>query len=268
MKDTTKILKIFLALVFVSIFTMFAFYAVEAKADYKAKEGIVTSSRVWVRDTPDYNSKNYVTIHNGDKVKIIDEFGDWYVIDKASIGGEGKGYALKQFIHVGAYEIEVDTTVILWADPWGSGVANGEKYSGTKFLVLAETEDYYCVQTTDDSAGSSFIKKSDLYNPKFYVPGTNTTTSPNQGAQLLGPQDDSLQNTSSNNVGSAYKVITNTVAVRETPADNANVVAVLNYGDVVNVIVVAENYTSIIYNTTDGKQFVGWVLTPYLEKIQ
>lgn len=212
--------------------------------------GIVTSTTVSIRKEMDVKADRYCSLKNGDEVIIAGETGAWYIIDLRSpaIGQveEGYGYALKKYINVRAYWFTLPNTVTLWADTWGSGVANGEKTAGTTMLVLSENSQWLCVQTRDTSAGSSFIRKADL----------------NQGSGCASTESTFV----TEGDAGAYVVTANTLAVRSEPNDDQKAIGFLHNGDVVEVIRWGDYFSSIKY-TWAGQVTECWVHSVYLKKI-
>lgn len=218
----------------------------DAKAGWSEKTGIVVSTTVSVREEPDTRSDRYTKLSNGNLVQIVGEVGDWYIIDLTSLGfKEGEGYALKNYIDTDVYYITLSDTVKLWADPFGTGVANGEKNKGTQMLVLYENAEWYVVQTRENSAGSSFIRKKDLNN---------------------SGQQNSYISSSANKKDNLYVVTAKSLRVRNNPDDAEKAVGFLHNGDVVKVIRIGEYYTSIEYEIA-GQITECWVHTEYLKKI-
>ena len=208
--------------------------------------GIVTSTTVSIRISPSVNAEKYCTLRNGDEVAIVGETGDWFIINLEALemGLQGHGYARRQYINPATYLYTLPKTVILWADTWGSGVANGEKTAGTTLRVLSENAEWLCVQTRDSSAGSSFIRKSDL---------GQSTWIPNGNVQA-------------NTTAGLYVVTASTLAVRSYPDDEKEAVGFLHNGDTVTVIQWGDYFTSIEY-VMAGRITECWVHTQYLKKV-
>ena len=259
-------------------FLMFGTFAPanEAKAVQKKeplamyqKMGIVTCTNVSIRTEPDTRASRYTRLENGTSVLILGEWDkDWYIIDLKYLGqGEGQGYALKEYIATNTYYITLNESTVLWADPFGSGIANGEKSKGATMLVLSETPQWFVVQTKETSAGSSFIKKSGL--DYMITESDGTVGSPVQGNQTTGNTSNNTGNNQFVNVPSQnnqYVVTARTLAVRSEPDDNKAEIGYLHNGDIVNVIRYGEYFTSIEY-VMAGQITECWVHTRYLKKI-
>lgn len=240
----------------------------EAKAVQKAgpmstyqKMGIVTCTNVSIRKEPDTRAGRYTRLENGDSVMIAGEWDkDWYIVDLKYLGqGEGQGYALKEYIATNTYNIILNESAILWADPFGSGIANGEKTKGTTMLVLAETADWFVVQTREFSAGSSFIQKSGL---DYTIVGDDVSLNNGVGSNnIINNNQTPIQ--FSNNL---YVVTARSLAVRSEADDNEEAVGFLHNGDVVKVIRYGDYFTSIEY-VMSGQITECWVHTQYLKKI-
>lgn len=221
-----------------------------AKADYI---GTVTSTRASVRELPDTNAKRYCYIQNGDEVSVLGEHGDWYIVDLQTLNlseqpEQAYGYVLKKYLSFTLSQITLTNTVTLWADPWGSGIANGEKVKGTVLTVLSETDQYFCVQTNDGKAGSSFLKKSDIYcQQDSFFPTSSTST-------YITP-------TSTQAVVTATSLKVRRNAIEDDPA-----VGFLHTGDVVTVLQWGDSLTAIVYEVA-GQPAECWVHTEYLEPI-
>lgn len=133
--------------------------------------GIVICTNISVRESPSTSAKRYGQLHNGDVVKILDQDDAWYTIDLSTCGFkdifEGYGYIKKSLVKITPYWIVTTKYTPVYADPWGSGMSNGEMATGTPMLVISENNYFLCVQTRGTSAGSSFIRRSDI---GYYTP--------------------------------------------------------------------------------------------------
>lgn len=200
----------------------------ETKYYKQPEEAIVVSTSVSIRAKTNEESDRLAKMSNGDWVKIIGENGRWYIIDLTYNYPDWNGsygYALKQYFVKNPEWITLTAEeTYLWADPWGTGISNGSKVKGTKMLVLMETAEWYVVQTRDNSAGSSFIKKSDVYNGGFTI--GNSTSENKYGA-------------------GTYMVKCDTLGVYPYPDDNVERVDFIHYGDLVTVLTVGDYFTKI-----------------------
>ena len=214
----------------------------EAKADYNDKIGIVTSTRVSVRKDAKEKASRICYLQNGDTVLIVGENSEWYVVDLSSIGqGQGTGYALKKYINPDAYYIKLVKGVTLWSSPWETEHSNGYKDAGTVMLVLAEDSEWYCVQTCDSTAGSSFIKKSELHDT------VNSSSEPTS-------------------MRKNYVVVCSTLAVRSEPNDDLKAVGFLHNGDVITVIEYGDYFSAIEYEWA-GQITKCWVHSEHIKEI-
>jgi len=129
--------------------------------------GIVICSKMNVRDQPSTRGSVYGSIRNGQPVKVlgISEGGDFYALDLESCGIHtarfGYGYAKMSLIVLDPQFIQASKLLNLYATPWGEGMKNGEQ-SGRYFLVVSQYNNWYAVQTTESSPGTSFIRARDI----------------------------------------------------------------------------------------------------------
>jgi len=144
----------------------------EAQYAYRfSRQGIVVCTNITVRESPSTSAGKYGQLHNGDVVYIVGETDGWYAIDLETAGlkevSYGIGYIKSSLVKSNPYWIVTTKYTPVYADPWGSGMSNGEMATGTPMLVVSENEYYLCVQTRHQSAGSSFIRRSDIgqYTP-------------------------------------------------------------------------------------------------------
>ena len=230
-----KIFKAIIATVMVMaiMFSTVTVAMAETKYYKQPAEAVVISTNVSVRERMNENADRIARLSNGDKVNIVGESGRWYIIDMSTFNQPELigvyGYALKQYFLKNPKWITLTADeTYLWADPWGTGISNGSKSKGTKMLVLMETAEWYVVQTRDNSAGSSFIKKSDVYQ------NGNTST----GTNVIVP---SVQQ----NGAGTYMVKCDTLGVYPYPDDNVERVDFIHYGDIVNVLSVGDYFTKI-----------------------
>ena len=142
--------------------------------------GIVICTNISIRESPSTSAKRYGQLHNGDVVTIVGENNGWYTILLSSTGlkdiplDEGAvGFAKSSLIKSNPGWIVLTQYTNVYDDPWWTGNSNGEFVSGTPLLVKSENEYFYCVQTKGSTAGSSFIRKSDVgrYSPVEGEPG-------------------------------------------------------------------------------------------------
>ena len=201
--------------------------------------GIVISTNVAVRVSPSTSADSYGQLHNGDSCMILGRMGDWYVIDLASCGLkddlEGFGYAKASLIEESPRWIILTEYTVLYSDPWGTGDSNGEKSAGTPLLVTHENWEYYCVQTRGESAGASFVRKSDVgnYSSSYYA---------------------------------KYIVVDGDAPVYD--CNNTDVIlGKLKTQDIVEVISYGLEYSQIIYTSKDGYTYNGLVRTQNLNPI-
>jgi len=205
--------------------------------------GVVICSSLSVRVAPDTRADRIVSLKNGNMVEIENVFDEWLEIQLSSIGaGEGTGFILKRHVRILPYYYTLPEDAILWADPFGSGLANGEKVKGSTVLVLAETSDWYVVQTRESTAGSSFIKK-------------NGQNSVNNNTTIVSPS-----------FSRAVVIAPKSLAVYLDSSDDSRVIAYLHPGDVVEITKSGEYFTGIKF-TLEGQTTECWVHTKWLKEI-
>ena len=206
---------------------------------------LVVSSRASVRVDTDIKSDRIVSLKNGEQMIVVGEKNGWYIVDRMSIGqGEGYGYILKRYVKLHPNYISLPKEVTLWADPWGTGLANGSKSEGTILLVLAETTEWLCVQTNDNAAGASFISKAELYGGNFS--SQNTAIDPYNRPKAV--------------------VVCSTLAVRRTPNDEAEPVGFFHNGDVLEIVTRGEYFTGVVWEFS-GQKTECWVHTEHLQEL-
>lgn len=212
---------------------------------------VVISTSLSIRSQTDTDSTKLAGLKNGNTMLVVAQVGDWYQIDLASIGLEpGYGYARKQFIALNPrFVVTTLPETMLWADPWGSGLSVGSKERGTEMLVLNENAEYYLVQCRESTAGSAFIRKSDIHGGA--VSGTPDTN----GNVVFQP----------GNGAGRYLVNCQTLGVYPKPDDNVNRIDFLHRGDIVTVLELGEYFTKIAHNMNDVP-CEAWVHTQYLLK--
>ncbi len=251
-----KIFKAIIATVMVMAIMLGTVNVAMAEMYKKPAEAVVISTNVSIREKTNENADRIARLSNGDKVNIVGESGRWYIIDMSTFNQpelNGKlGYALKQYFLKNPKWITLTADeTYLWADPWGSGISNGSKSKGAKMLVLMETNDWFVVQTRDDSAGSSFIKKSDVYQSGNTSNGTNNF----------------VPGTTQNGYGAGtYMVKCDTLGVYPYPDDNVERVDFIHYGDIVTVLSFGEYFTKIKHSI-GGIQCECYVHSQHLIKI-
>ena len=207
---------------------------------------VIISTRASVRVAKDTKSELIASLNNGEQMLVTGEENGWYVVDLVSIGkDEGIGYIQKRYVKLSPDYITLPKSVILWSDPWGTGLANGSKSEGTIMLVLSETAEWLCVQTTDWAAGASFISKAELYG--------NSEGYSGQGA--IDP----------NNRPEAV-VACSTLAVRRNPNDDEEPVGYLHYGDIVEIVNSGEYFTGVVWEIA-GYKAQCWVHTEHLQEL-
>lgn len=140
-----------------------------------SQTGIVLCTQLTIRTEPSTSASEYGKLNNGQTCTIIGQYDEWYIIDLSSLDGgyffssyNPYGFIKSSLVKLNPYWITLTQYTNLYADPWGSGVKNGEQ-SGRTMLVISESQDYYCVQCRDFNAGSSFIRKWDV--GQYYTDG-------------------------------------------------------------------------------------------------
>ena len=131
--------------------------------------GIVICTNISIREAPNTSAKRYGQLHNGDVVTIVGENNGWYTILLSSTGlknipleDNAVGYAKSSLIKSNPYWIVLTKYTAVYDDPWWTGNSNGEFSANTPLLVKSENDQFYCVQTKNGAAGSSFIRKGDV----------------------------------------------------------------------------------------------------------
>lgn len=161
-----KILSLLLALTLVFCLAAVAHAEGPADVEYQYSHyGTVHCSQLTVRSSPSTGASAYGKLKNGQTCEIVGETGEWWIIDLGSCNFDsyqsGYGYAKRDLITIDPVWIAIQPYTILYIDPWYTAKHNGEQLERV-YLVLSESPDFYCVQCTEDTAGSSFIRKSDV----------------------------------------------------------------------------------------------------------
>lgn len=233
-----------LVMVMVLLLTTLCGFANAESQMVSGMNALIVSTRASVRVDTNTNSDRIVSLKNGEQMLVVGEKNGWYIVDRASIGqGEGQGYILKKYVQLYPNYITLVKDVTLWADPWGTGLANGSKSEGTIMLVLAETADWICVQTNDGAAGASFISKAELYGTTSYPQGN---IDPYNRPKAV--------------------VVCSTLAVRRTPNDEAEPVGFFHNGDVLEIVTRGEYFTGIVWEFS-GQKTECWVHTEHLQEL-
>lgn len=249
----TKVSKFFAAIMVAIVLITSVAGTARAAEQIANNNAIVISSSVSVRVSTDTNSTRLASLKNGNTMLVVAQVGDWYQIDLSSIGLEpGYGYARKQFIALNPRYVECTLNeTVLWADPWGTGLSVGTKGKDDILLVLYETADWYMVQCRESTAGSAFVRKSDIHGGAVSgVPDTNN------GNFIFH----------TGNGAGKYFVNCTTLGVYPTPDDNVNRVAFLHNGDVVEVLEFGDYFTKIKYELK-GTPCECYVHSKYLLKV-
>ncbi len=131
--------------------------------------GIVICRSMNVRNRASTSGSTYGSIKNGQPVKIlgVTQDGKFYVLDLQSCGFTNAasgdfGYAKSSLIKPDPSFFYADSTTDLYSTPWGDGKKNGEQ-SKRYFLIIAAYGNWYAVQTTESSPGTSFVRSSAVY---------------------------------------------------------------------------------------------------------
>ena len=143
--------------------------------DYRTYEyerpGTVICTQLTVRSSPSTNASEYGKLKNGQTCTILGHVDDWYALDLASCSfkkySNGVGYVKDSLVVEDPHWIATTKYTYLYTDPWYTNKTNGEQ-KGRVFLVISENQWYYCVQTRETTAGSSFILKSDVEQYSSY----------------------------------------------------------------------------------------------------
>ena len=134
--------------------------------------GIVLGTKLTVREKPATNAASLGSVKNGRPMKILgitrlnDPANAFYLVDLPSTGVKNAdpgsvGYVKASLVRLDPYYVAVTKLTNLYATPWSTELKNGEQ-NDRFFLVIDEGPNWYAVQTTDGSAGTSFIRAGDV----------------------------------------------------------------------------------------------------------
>ena len=134
--------------------------------------GIVLGTKLTVREKPATNGVSLGSVKNGRPMRILgitqlnNPASAFYLVDLPSCGIKNAdpgsvGYVKASLVRMDPYFIAVTKLINLYATPWSTDLKNGEQ-NDRFFLVVDEGPGWYAVQTTDGSAGTSFIRSGDV----------------------------------------------------------------------------------------------------------
>lgn len=145
--------------------------------------GVVTCTKAGLRSVPDtrdeYQSyyleiggKKYTNVRNSDELQVVGQTGDgsWYIV-RVLVECEAENcneivpmdlYIRSCFVKLNPCYLKLGRLTVVYAAPWEGVPAVGEKSKGTVMTVLAESQNWYCVQLADKTAGAGFIPKWDF----------------------------------------------------------------------------------------------------------
>ena len=203
------------------------------------KYGIVICRQMKVRNNPSTGGAEYGQITNGQPVKIlgVSENNDFFVLDLQSCGFAGQaagayGFAKASLIKEDPEFLVTTRTTNLYATPWTVEKKNGEQ--NRTFLILAENNGWYAVQTNDGSPGTSFIRMQDVgqYSPAY---------------------------------GSMYVITANAELYDENTWAQFQTVKRLTIGSRLDV---SGDYSLLVFNEGQGNEMRGWILTQYIAPLR
>ena len=198
--------------------------------------GIVLCTQLTVREKPSTSAASLGTVKNGHPMLIlgISQIGNpnnaFYLVDLPSCGAKNAdpgsvGYVKASLVKMDPYFVATTKSTNLYATPWSTDYKNGEQ-NNRFFLVIEEYPNWYAVQTANDSAGTSFIRTSDV---GWYSSGVEK------------------------------RVITwETPVYDETTWAQIQTVKRLT---VASFVTVSGDYTLLVFNEGKSNQFRGWVPT-------
>lgn len=225
--------------------------AVSALAD--GNTAVVISNSISIRVEPKTSATKLFTAKNGNELVIAYETGDWYCIDLKASGFNSDyefGFVRKDYVVTGGYYIILNKTAYLYDSPW-STKRNGERVKGDRIFVKGEHGEWLIVQTTVGSAGTSFIRKSEV---DFYY------EQPQEPEGYVVPET----------VTGRWMVDTRekyTVGIRQYTNLMGEVYAYIHSGDEVEVIDVQGNFAYVRYLNSSNQYIYGWVATKYFVPI-
>ena len=232
--------------------------------------GTVISGSVSIRETPDTRANRLYKAKNMDDLVIIGQQGDWYVVDCYSSGLSAEpqiGYALKSFIVLNGYRIQISGgSLNVYSDPW-SGQTNGQKaQAGETLFVIYETNEWLvCQLKTDDKVpGSCFVRKVDVGMYDY-----SSSTQFGEQYRFEGGQQGYV--TAPGTYGTRWMVMYDSdgvsVGIREQPDLDTKMLVIIHSGDIVTVIQNNGEFAYVMYEKENGQQVYGWARTKYFEPV-
>jgi len=255
------------------VILLFVFPVIGNAEVYEKKEpieSIVIANQISVRVEPDARSQRIAYVKNSSELFVVGQDGKWYIIDLQRSGIDGGdyeyGYVQARYVVTDGYNIVVNGSLQLYADPW-SGMCNGERTSGATLFVIYETENWLVVQTNDEKAGSSFVRKSDagLYSweePTYYdeLTKVQVKVDPSTRGYVSPTYDYPECNTYWSVMHDKDGV---SVALREYPDLSTEKLVIIHSGDIVRLISDNGEFAFVTYQKTNGQYVYGWVKTRY-----
>ncbi len=175
-------LGIFLVL-FVGIVTVTAFADNTDVYFANSWTGVVTCTKAGLRATPniragyepyyrEMNGKKYTNVKNSDELEVVGQTADgvWYIV-RALTECESENcmsivpvdlYIRSCFVKLNPCYLKLGKLTVISSAPWEGAPAVGEKSKNTVLTLLAESQNWYCVQLGERTAGAGFISKLDF----------------------------------------------------------------------------------------------------------
>ena len=130
-------------------------------------QGVVICTQLTVRGRASTNASALGRLKNGQLCSIVGHYNDWYIIDLAASGLTSNtntyGFVREGLVRQDPYWIVTTQYTYLYASPWRiDNLRNGEQANGRVLLVVEENYPWYCVQCKETSAGSAFVRFSDI----------------------------------------------------------------------------------------------------------
>lgn len=126
-----------------------------------AAEAVVISETVSIREEAKTDATVIATAHNGEKLTILEEQQNWYLIrfDDNQSDAHGQGYVLKRFMMADPEYVTTEGLTYVYAMPSASAKTVGEVEGGESLVVIGEWDDYWAVNLR---TASGFIWKGDV----------------------------------------------------------------------------------------------------------
>ncbi len=151
--------------------------------------GVVTCTKAGLRAVPsikaeyepyylEMNGKRYTNVRNSDELEVVGQTGDgsWFIVrvfaecesENCMVVAPADFYIRACFVKLNPCYLKLGQLTTISAAPWEGAPAVGEKSKNTVLTVLAESQNWYCVQLGERTAGSGFISKWN-FNGEIYT---------------------------------------------------------------------------------------------------